>query len=210
MKFKHYLLLLFGLFLVQSTAQTQNLVEDFQVDAQTTKLKMSDLQPDAYQLEIAGPDNYYWSKQMAKTPEITLTAKDEYGNALKDGNYKLQISPVYFLSQKEQTALRKLLNENDLEGAKAFRASHQIPSEVTVYNISYSIKEGAFVEPTKEEIGKRENGVKYSFQEEAYQSLFAHVREKKVNVRPVQASYTNFAKDNTQLVAWDQIFQDDI
>ena len=201
-RFLVYPLMLFCLFAISTVNYAQNV----QISEEAANLEMNIVTPDAYALEIAGPDGYYWKREITGMKEITVSTLNENGEVFTDGAYKLQVSPIYTLNTEEQAELRQLMASGDQTAILAFREANQIPSEIEVYNVSFRIKNGKFVTPDAEPTAFKPAPYQWTYEQESYKAMFASIKKNNVNVSPNAA---NLAMDNTQL-AEDQVFADDV
>lgn len=149
MKFRN--LLLSGLFICSlffyAPLQAQ-LVQETTISAEQAAFQM--IAPDKYLIEIAGPGAYYWKKEVDYTQQISIANINKDGKQFTDGLYKMQITPILTLTAEERKELRALSDANELEKMAAYRLAHNLPEQVEVHNINFSIRNGQFVTPTKE------------------------------------------------------------
>ena len=119
------------------------LVEKASITANEANFKM--ISPSSYLMEIAGPNNYYFKQEIEHTNNISISNVAKDGKKFVDGTYRMQVTPIVTLSETTRQELSELRKENDAEKIAAFRLENDLPAEVNVYNISFSIQNGEFV-----------------------------------------------------------------
>ena len=199
--------------------QTLNaqLVEEASITANEAKFKM--ISPSSYLMEIAGPNDYYFRQEIASTNYISISNVNKNGTKFPDGAYKLQVTPIVTLSETIRQELADLRKENDPEKIAAFRLEHELPAEVNVYNIAFSIRNGEFVSPDQIEA----KGVNLSkmtgfmweqdvLWEQDHPVLYASLNTMDIEYgKPAVASNAlPLARDNTPMNEDDQVILDDL
>jgi len=142
--FGFFLLLLLGV--QQINAQ---LVKETSITAENADLQM--IAPNSYLLEIGGADGYYFKEEVPYTDRISIGNINKDGEKFADGSYMMQVTPIVKLTEEERKELRALQADNDQNKIAAFRADHNLPNQVEVYNIYFSIRNGQFVTPEQKE-----------------------------------------------------------
>lgn len=193
------------------------LVEKASITANEANFKM--ISPNSYLMEIAGPNDYYFRQEIEFTKKISLSNVDMKGKKFPDGTYKMQVTPLLNLSETTRQELATLRTENDQEKIAAYRLENELPAEVNVYNISFSIQNGEFVSPSQKEI-KEVNMSKMSgllwkqdlLLEQDHPVLYASLNNVDIEYgKPVWTSNAlPLAKDNTPMIEDDQQFLDDV
>lgn len=69
--------------------------------------------PDAFLLEISGPSDYYWRAEVADQKDITIGNTLPDGKLMPDGQYTLQITPIFKLSEAQRTQLQAIRAQQD-------------------------------------------------------------------------------------------------
>ena len=128
-----------------STGIGQSIVKKLDLKPTEAKLEMQGKRALSYQVEIAGPYNYYWQQSLEDVQNITITRFNHLGEAFEDGIYTLQITPIFSLTEEQKEALSVLRQNNDERGMIAFRRAHNLPNQLDVYSVNYSILNGSFV-----------------------------------------------------------------
>ncbi len=205
MKMKNAIWLSTAMFclLLTSNAFAQSIVKDVDVSAQETSLEMTDQNPQDYLVEIGGPDAYYWKEQVNNTKEIKLSNTKANGESFPDGQYTLQVTPVFTLSDAQRATLAELRKQDDQAGIAAFRKANDLPADVGQFVVYFSIRNGKFITPDSKE-AKMQIPTRSSQWNEDHPSLYA-------SVHPVETKIPNrLIEDNTALSADDQVFTDDV
>lgn len=196
--------------------QTLNaqLVEETTITANEANFKM--ISPNSYLMEIAGPNEYYFRQEIEYTNNISLSNVDMEGKKFPDGTYKMQVTPIVTLSETVRQELADLRKENDPEKIAAFRLANELPAEVNVYNISFSIQNGQFVSPNQREVKglnlPSTSGLLWKQDVLDHPVLYASVNNIDIEYgKPVMTSNAlPLAKDNTPMMEDDQQFLDDV
>ncbi|MEM8907039.1 MAG: tail fiber domain-containing protein, partial [Bacteroidota bacterium] len=94
---------------------------------------------------------FYWKQEIEKTNNILLNNTLTDGKQFTDGSYTLQVTPVYHLTADQKEQLQSLRANNDQDAIAAFRADHNLPSEVNVYTVNFGVRDGKFVTPDQKE-----------------------------------------------------------
>jgi hypothetical protein len=168
--------------------------------------------PDKYLVEIAGPGAYYWKKEVDHTQQISIANIRKDGKQFTDGYYKMQITPILTLTAEERKVLRALSDANELEKMAAYRLEHNLPERVDVFNIGFSIRNGKFVEPTKE--GKLKMPTMANQWQQDHPALYASIEKTDMIYRqntstgPLAMDLT--AAEDVQVFAQDVVVQGSI
>lgn len=211
MNFKNILNHLFALCCMlafSNAVLAQQLVEKVSISEQEATLSVSYVTPDAYAFQVAGPNGYFFEKEVPTTKEITFNNLNEKGQVYEDGLYKLQISPIFKMTEADQVKFREVLAEGNESAIAEFRATNNIPSEVQVYSVNFTVKDGKFVTTKESEAPSfKPSPYQWTYETKSYQAMFASIKENNVNLSP---SANALVKDNTSLADDDQVFLDDV
>ena len=199
--------------------QTLNaqLVEEASITANEANFKM--ISPNSYLMEMAGPNDYYFRQEIEHTNSISLSNVDKEGRKFPDGTYRMQVTPIITLSETVRQELAELRKENDPEKIAAFRLANELPEEVNVYNISFSILNGQFVSPDRREAKgldmSKMTGMLWEqdLWEQDHPVLYASLNNIDMEYgKPVMATSNALplATDNTPMSEDDQVFLDDV
>ena len=187
------------------------LVEEASISANEANFKM--INPSSYLMEIAGPNDYYFRQEIPFTKNISLSNVDMEGKKFPDGTYRMQVTPIVSLSETVREELAVLRKENDPEKIAAYRLEHELPEEVNVYNISFSIHKGQFVSPNQIEAkGVKMPKMTGMLWQQDHPVLYASLNNIDIEYgKPVvSASALPLATDNTPMMEDDQVFFDDV
>ena len=167
--------------------------------------------PNAYIMEIGGPNGYYYKQEINHTNNISIANIDANGKKFEDGSYLLQVTPILTLSDKERKELNTLREKNDLKEMAAYRLAHNLPEIVDVTNVYFSIRDGQFVTPEQKEI-KGLKKPKMSIAEQDHPSLYASLNYIAASYeKPIVGNSTlSHATDNSSMSEDDQVFNDDV
>jgi hypothetical protein len=210
MKIKNPLFLLIFLFyFLGLTNGLAQIVDKVTVTAEETNIQF--IAPNAYFLEIAGPDNYYFKKEIDYTQRISVSNLKADGNAFLDGSYTLQITPIVTLTPFEREELRALQADNDQKKIATFREEHGLPAQVDVHSIYFRIQNGKFVSPSSKEA----RGVKIpsmsSIWQQDHPAQYASLKNIEMEFGSnLAGNYSPVARDNTTMNEDDQVFFDDV
>ncbi len=190
-------------------AQAQELVKDVKISSEKTTLQMADQSPQSYLLEIGGPDSYYWKKEIKDVKSINLSNLNAKGEKFSDGLYKLQVTPILKISPEQKAMLKEI--RFDEKAMAAFRIEHNFPTEVDVYNINFSIRNGKFVTPEQKEARLAIPSISSSWNQN-HPSLYASLNSVELDYgKPVMtADGQTYATDNSLNNEDDQVFADDV
>ena len=193
--------------------QTLNaqLVEQASITANEANFKM--ISPNSYLMEIAGPNDYYFRQEIPFTKNISLSNVDMEGKKFSDGTYKMQVTPIVTLSETMRHELADLRKENDQEKIAAYRLKNELPAEVNVYNIAFSIRNGQFVSPNQKEVkGINLPSNAMLWEQQDHPVLYASLNNVDMEYgKPVWTSNAlPLVKDNTPMIEDDQQFLDDV
>lgn len=187
------------------------LVEEAKITANEASFKM--ISPNSYLMEIAGPNDYYFRQEIESTNSISISNLDMEGKKFPDGTYKMQVTPIVTLSETIRQELTSLRKENDSEKIAAFRLANELPAEVNVYNIAFSIRDGQFVSPDQKEVrGINLPSSAMLWEQQDHPVLYASLNNVDMEYgKPVWTSNAlPLAKDNTPMIEDDQQFLDDV
>ncbi len=209
-----FVLVLGGIIVLSSTAFAQPLIEEARFSNEEATLTTSSLVPDGYQLEMTGPNDYYWMENITSTREITVSNRYENGDVFANGSYHLLVTPVFDLTLEQQQELRALVDAGDKEGEAAFREEHQVPANLEVYTINFSVLNGQIVSPyeTEEEVQQETHAAaRWNYHNQNRAGLFAGVQHQVMNVkRPIATRRDRLQRDETPVAPFDQVFADDV
>jgi hypothetical protein len=192
----------------------QDYVKDVKITSKKTDIRLASDAPDNYFLRITGPGDYVWEQEMDVVENISLTNLDAEGNVFPDGQYQIQVTPIFKLTEEERTTLREITNAQDAEAIAAFRAEHKLPAQIDVMNVYFQILNGKFVTPDVEEIPNFNQPFKweaYGNQHKDYPSMYASLNQKNLYYgKPVNVSPDHLVTDNTVLAEDAQVFTQDV
>ena len=192
----------FCLFLISNQAIGQDIVKDVEITSEKATVEMAIETPTSYFIEIGGPDNYYHTQRVNFTNEINLSNLNEQGEKFKDGQYSLQVTPVFELTPEQRADLLEMRNANDQAGIAAYREVHNLPAEVEKFGMSFRILNGEFVVSSQQE-GELNLPTMSSQWEMDHPSLYASVSLKGLD-------YPDHATDNTAMAGVAQVFTTDV
>lgn len=181
-------------------ATAQKIVDKVDISSEDAKVKLFNDSPSSYLVEIGGPDQYYSKQTVDFATEISLSNINTKGEKFKDGLYSLQITPVFTLTEEQREDLSEMRANNDEEGMSAYRKANNLPDFVDVFSMHFSIRNGEFVIPKKQE-AKLNLPTRSSQWEINHPSLYA-------SINTIGLDYPDHATDNTAMV--DQTFFDDV
>lgn len=167
--------------------------------------------PNAYIMEIGGPNGYYYKQEIKHANNISIANVDANGKKFEDGSYLLQVTPILTLTDQEREDLNILRKENDLEKIAAYRLAHNLPEIVDVTNVYFSIRNGQFVTPEQKEIRGLKKP-KMSIVAPDHPSLYASLNYTATAYeRPIVGTNSpSHTTDNSLMSEDDQVFLDDV
>ena len=145
-----YLYLFIALCVLGIQSLNAQMIDSTSITADEANIKL--LAPNAFIMEIGGPNGYYFKQKVDYTNNISISNVDANGKKFEDGSYLLQITPILTLSDIERKELNDLREKNDVKGMVAYRLAHNLPAKVDVNNVYFSIRNGDFVSPNQKEI----------------------------------------------------------
>ena len=204
--FLHVLIVMCTLGIHSVTAQ---LIDETSITANEANFKL--ISPNAYIMEIGGPNGYYFKQEIKHSNNISISNVDTNGKKFEDGSYLLQVTPIVTLSEIERQELTVLREKNDLKGMAVYRLAHNLPEVVDVTNVYFSIRNGEFVTPEQKEV-KGLSKPKMSIAEQDHPSLYASLNYIATEYKkPIIGSNSpSHATDNTAMGEDDQVFLDDV
>ncbi len=210
---RHFCLLLF--FLITGNLVAQNFIQEVKISSEETALSLTEGAPDSYLLVITGPENYEWKQEVKKVDALTISPVMANGQQFPDGKYTLQVSPIFQLTDAERQTLRQLSDQQDANALAAFRAEHQLPSRVDIFNVHFAIENGHFVTPTMEKEQNFNQPLQWNANayhpHDSYPSQFASLTQKHAYYgKAVNVSPSQLATDNTPLSEDAQVFTQDV
>ena len=185
------------------------LINETSITADEANFKL--IAPNAYILEIGGPNGYYFKQEINHTNNISISNVDANGKNFEDGSYLLQVTPIVTLTETERKELNALRVENNIKKMTAYRLEHNLPEVVDVSNVYFSIRNGQFVTPEQKEI-KGLSKPKMSIAEQDHPTLYASINYIATTYeKPIVGSNSlSHATDNTSMREEDQVFLDDV
>jgi len=205
MKSKQSYLVGFFLLLIMGVQLNAQLVKDVSITAEKADIQL--IAPNSYLLEIGSANGYYFKEEIPYTNQISLGNIDAKGKKFADGSYMMQVTPIVKLTEAERTELRALQANNDETAITAFRQSHDLPAQVEVYNIYFSIRNGQFVTPEQTEGKKLQLPSMSGVWQQDHPALYASLDNVEVNYGMQKATGVTPAMDNSDD---DQVFLDDV
>ncbi|MEO0778223.1 MAG: tail fiber domain-containing protein [Bacteroidota bacterium] len=189
--------------LFTSNSFAQSIVNDVDISANEANIEMTNQTPQNYLVEIGGPDDYYWKQRVEHTNEISLSNQQVNGESFPDGQYTLQVTPVYTLTDAQRADLIKLRQANDRTGIKAYRDANNLPSDVDQFVVYFSIRNGKFITPDNQEAQMQVPTLSSQWNED-HPSLYA-------SLHPVETLLpSRLIEDKTTLSEDAQVFADDV
>ena len=204
-----YLYLYIALCVLGIQSLNAQMIDSTSITADEANIKL--LAPNAFIMEIGGPNGYYFKQKVDYTNNISISNVDENGKKFEDGSYLLQITPILTLSDIERKELNDLREKNDVKGMVAYRLAHNLPAKVDVNNVYFSIRNGDFVSPNQKEI-KGLSKPRMSITSKDHPSLYASLNyiaatyEKPI----IGANGLSYTTDNSSMREDDQVFLDDV
>jgi len=204
-----YLYLFIALCVLGIQSLNAQMIDSTSITADEANIKL--LAPNAFIMEIGGPNGYYFKQKVDYTNNISISNVDANGKKFEDGSYLLQITPILTLSDIERKELNDLREKNDVKGMVAYRLAHNLPAKVDVNNVYFSIRNGDFVSPNQKEI-KGLSKPRMSITSKDHPSLYASLNyiaatyEKPI----IGANGLSYTTDNSSMREDDQVFQDDV
>ncbi|MCB0635619.1 MAG: hypothetical protein KDC54_03325, partial [Lewinella sp.] len=208
-------MLMLALLMVGSSfAFAQQTGNHLDLTAEQATLKANLATADGFHLQIAGPDDYYWEGNIMDTRNIQFTPYDENGELYSDGQYIMQVTPIFNITSEEQVQLRALQASSTPAALREYRAERGIPEEVEVQTIHFRILDGQFVTGGEEPVQQPRDNSQWEYhkqQQQEYLGLFGSVRNSMTSVGRTQAiGPDRLEKDHTSVAAVDQVFGDDV
>jgi hypothetical protein len=192
----------------------QEYVKKVDIQQEEASIRMDIGYADAFFMKITGPEDFEFTQEIRDARDITISSFTEEGKAYKDGIYTMQITPIFDLTAEERVTLRGLLAQKDAEALAAFRLEHNLPANVHVYNMYFSIKDGKFLTPQVEPQPTNNNAFQWNSYNEGhkdYPSAFASMTQKHMYYgKPVNVSPNNLQVDNTPMAEDAQVFATDV
>ena len=204
-----YLYLFIALCVLGIQSLNAQMIDSTSITADEANIKL--LAPNAFIMEIGGPNGYYFKQKVDYTNNISISNVDANGKKFEDGSYLLQITPILTLSDIERKELNDLREKNDVKGMVAYRLAHNLPAKVDVNNVYFSIRNGDFVSPNQKEI-KGLSKPRMSITSKDHPSLYASLNyiaatyEKPI----IGANGLSYTTDNSSMREDDQVFLDDV
>lgn len=210
---KHLFLLSY--LLLAGSLSAQEYVKDVRFSAEKAAITLEKGAPDSYLLAITGPGDYEWRQSIERVESISLSNMRADGQVFPDGQYTLQVSPIFNLTDAARKTLRQLTDEKNMEALAAFRLENNLPERVEVSNVYFSIQNGHFVSPQVEEKQQENHPFRWNANSldlhKDYPSTFASITQKHAYYgKLVNVSPNNFATDNTVLSEDAQVFTQDV
>jgi hypothetical protein len=192
----------------------QEYVKKVDIQQEEASLQMDVGYADAFFMKITGPEDFEFTQEIRDARDITISSFTEEGKAYKDGIYTMQVTPIFDLTAEERVTLRGLLAQKDAEALAAFRLEHNLPANVHVYNMYFSIKDGKFLTPQVEPQPTNNNAFQWNSYNEGhkdYPSAFASMTQKHMYYgKPVNVSPNSLPVDNTPIAEDAQVFATDV
>ena len=192
----------------------QQYVEKVDIQKEEASLQVDMEYADAFFMKITGPENFVFTQEIRDARDVTIHSFTEEGKAYKDGIYTMQVTPIFDLTEEERGTLRGLLAQQDAEALAAFRMEHNLPANVHVYNMYFSIKEGKFLTPEIEPQPTNNNAFQWNSYNEGhkdYPSAFASMTQKHMYYgKPVNVKPNRLPVDNTPMAEDAQVFATDV
>lgn len=198
-----YGLLFFCSFLM-SPIYGQSPVKEIKMSPEEAKLSMVNDLDYSYLVEIAGPNGYYWNQTVEQTNDIKLSNRRADGEKFQDGQYTLQVTPVFTLSDEDRNVLQAMREKNDQAGITAFREAKNLPERVEQFFVGFRIVEGHFISSEEKEGGMK-MPIMSSDPNRNHPSLYASVNRVE-GVFPVRAT-DNSSMEDAQVFTQDVIAQ---
>ncbi|MEO1517110.1 MAG: tail fiber domain-containing protein [Bacteroidota bacterium] len=191
--------------IVSSPITAQNIVEDVQTTPEEKAVKLSSQASDSYLIELAGPNGYYWKEKISNVTDLIFNAHQPDGEPYADGLYRVQVTPIYSLTEAQRAALLDMRNAGDQKAIAEFRAKNNLPEKVNVGMINFSVRNGKFVAPNQ-----REEGIKMpstsSQWEMDHPSMYAAINYMSTSI-PDRAMDDDPTRMDAQVFATDLIVQ---
>lgn len=206
MKQKNFIVLslAFVCMLFVNEMNAQKFVENIDITDEKATIEFVDNPNMAYIMEIGGPGSYYWKKQILNEKELSLKALSESGKLMPNGQYTIQITPMFLMTPEERVTMREISQAGDEAALAAFRESKGIPLKVEFYNYSFHIQNGKFLNPDVQEEPMKTPGMAEN-KAEKHVGIYASLNEK-LNY---SQNFTGRAWDKTYK-EMDQVILDDL
>jgi hypothetical protein len=193
----------------------QEYVNSIGVNTSQTEFTVNMVAPDAFLIEISGPSDYYWRAEVADQKDITIGNTQPDGTLMPDGQYTLQVTPIFKLSEAQRAELQAIRAQQDEEALKAFRTLHQLPSSVERYTVYYQIQDGKFADPNLKEPKTAHYAYQWDHQAAPQfidpPATFASITHKKLHyAKRILGQAEPMATDNTPLAEDAQVFVQDV
>lgn len=208
MKIKNLYIFVLFLFCALGFHQVEaQLVQEASITAEEANFQM--IAPNSYLLEIVDANGYYFKEEIPYTDKISIGNIKADGKKFSDGTYTMQVTPIIQLTDEERQELQALRADNDQDKIAAFRMEHNLPDQVNVYNINFSIRNGEFVRPDQKETKSLKLPTMSGVWQQDHPALYASLGRVEMDYgTPIAANNTIPATDNT--ADDDQVFLDDV
>jgi endosialidase-like protein len=209
MKIKNlYIFVLFLLCTLSFHQVEAQLVQDVSITAEEANFQM--IAPNSYLLEIGSSNGYYFKEEIDHTNNISIGNVRADGKKFPDGTYTMQVTPILTLSESERIEISALREAKDFEKMAAFRAAHNLPDQVDVYNIYFSIRNGQFVTPEQKETKGLNLPTMSGVWQQDHPALYASLNNVSVEYgQPIGIKDRMPSTDNT-VADDDQVFVDEV
>jgi len=166
------------------------------------------INPDAYFIEIAGPNGYYFKNEVEQTSSISISNVKKDGTKFSDGLYQFKVTPILKLTDSQRTDLTKLRQEGNAEKLAAYRLANNLPENVETHLVHFSIRNGEFVSPDQKETKGLSMPKMSGLWQQDHPILYASINPVSVDYGTKAAIGVLPAMDNT--AEDDQVFVDDV
>lgn len=106
-----------------------------------------------FTVEISGPKKFYLKKEFKNVQDITIESIGLEEKPFIDGQYTVQITPNFHLSEKDQKIMRYYMASDEQEKLAALKEINNIPNVISKYDRNFKIKDGTFILPKYESAG---------------------------------------------------------
>ena len=79
-------------------------------------------------------------QEVAKTSDLKISPNKPDGTAFEDGSYRIQLTPVYTLTDDQRNDLIALNQQNDQAGIQAYRDANNLPTQVEGFMVNFGIR----------------------------------------------------------------------
>lgn len=131
------------------TGQSSDYIEKVKIAANSMTFEFTEYYEN-FTVEIAGPDNLYLKEEIKNVHDFRINHLGVAEKLFEDGRYKVQLTPNFEQSKAAQKVLRYLTEIDATEKLKAQKELLNIPLDVATYTRTFTIKDGLFVLPRKE------------------------------------------------------------